>query len=171
MPRPSYETLRFLRCSCSFPLRQSLGLVQSAWRFVGQEEFWLSDQAVAYSHAGSIAVLLLFAFFFAPFFTRPSDTTEACYTPSADESLRFRYGKGSRSFTPSPALWCISGLLLASESFVAEFSRSQSSTSYVGATTVLEGCRALAREGVYHSTCRAVLFFLWLSAIRVIDAW
>ncbi|PHJ26093.1 transmembrane protein [Cystoisospora suis] len=145
------------------------GLVQSSWRFVGQEEFLLSDQAVAYSNAGSIVVLLLFAFFFAPPFTRVTDPeTQPSFFSPGDVSLRPGNNSGNKLFTCLSALWSISGLLLVGESFAAELSRFR--PSHRGATAFLEGWRAFL-DGSIDQPSRTIIFFLWLSAVRISDAW
>ncbi|PFH37817.1 hypothetical protein BESB_001590 [Besnoitia besnoiti] len=59
----------------------------ASWRFVGQEDFQISDHDVSYINAGSIGLLLCFSFYLAPFFA----LEDAC--PSAPQSVHIGAGR------------------------------------------------------------------------------
>ncbi|CBZ52732.1 conserved hypothetical protein [Neospora caninum Liverpool] len=143
-------------------------LVQASWRFVGQEDFQISDHGVSYINAGSVALLFLFSVFNAPFFALKDKLPDA--PPFHREGNHTHLSSRTRGVVPSvlPWLWCLSGLVLASEGVVASLAKAWST----GGSEAL--IRDTVRVGWFERSNPLTtygLFFLWLSGVRILDAW
>ncbi|KEP66142.1 UNVERIFIED_CONTAM: hypothetical protein HHA_262660 [Hammondia hammondi] len=142
-------------------------LVQASWRFVGQEDFQISDHGVSYINAGSVALILLFSVFNSPFFALKED---ASATGPGHRDGNKRSSNTTRGQSPStlPWLWCLSGLLLASEGFVATLAKTLSARS---AESLIRDSVHIGRWFGGSPLTTHALFFAWLSVVRILDAW
>ncbi|KFG52661.1 putative transmembrane protein [Toxoplasma gondii FOU] len=142
-------------------------LVQASWRFVGQEDFQISDHGVSYINAGSVAVILLFSAVNSPFFALKEDAsaTGPCHRDGNKRSSNRMRGQSPSTL---PWLCCLSGLLLASEGFVATLTKTLSAGS---PESLIRNSVHIGRWFEGSPLTTHALFFAWLSVVRILDAW